>query len=75
MGNVQAITALHRTFGEGQVVDAIQDVGFATAIQPQQTVDLRAEAQAGFEVVFKLDKVERLQNHEGGELFGWHPDF
>ncbi len=36
-------------------MDGIQDIGFAAAIQPHEAIELRAELQAGFEVIFKLD--------------------
>ena len=53
--DVQRVAALHRTLGERQVVNGIEDIGFAAAVQPHEAVELWAELQAGFVVIFKLD--------------------
>lgn len=66
MRNIQAITALHRAFGQGEVVNAIENIGFPAAIQSQKTVDLWTKDQAGFKVIFKLDEVKGLQKHGSG---------
>lgn len=66
MGNIQAVAALYCTFGEGHIMDSIEDIGFATSIQPQKTIDLWTEDQVGFKVIFKLDEVKGLQKHGSG---------
>jgi hypothetical protein len=55
--NTQCIAALQGTFGQGEVMDAVQHIRFSTPIPSQQAIDLRAEAQFAVEVVFKLDEV------------------
>ena len=57
MTHVEGVAALHRTFGEGQVMDCVQYIGFAASVESDHTIDFRTEIQAGFEVVLKLDQV------------------
>jgi hypothetical protein len=75
MLQVERVARLQGTFGKGEVVDAVQHIRFSTTISAYQTIDLPAEGKLGFAVVFELNKVEGLQNHAGGELFAWYPNF
>jgi hypothetical protein len=55
--NTQCIAALQGTFGQGEVMDAVQHIRFSASIPSQQAIDLRAEGQFAVDVVFKLDEV------------------
>jgi hypothetical protein len=56
-------------------MDAVQHIRFTTAVSAHQAIDLPAKGKLGFAVVFELNEVEGLQNHAGGELFAWYPNF
>jgi hypothetical protein len=55
--NAQCIAALQGTFGQGEVMDAVQYIRFSASIPSQQAIDLRAEGQFAVEVVLKLNEV------------------
>jgi hypothetical protein len=55
--NAECIATLQGTFGQGEVMDAVQHIRFSGPISSQQAIDLRAEGQFAVEVVFKLDEV------------------
>ena len=75
MLHLERVAGLQGTFGEGEVVDAVQHIRFSTPIPTHQAIDLPAKGKLGFAVVFELNEVEGLQNHAGGELFAWYPNF
>ena len=55
--NAQCITALQGTFGQGEVMDAVQYIRFSAPIPSQQAIDLRTKGKLAVEVVFKLNEV------------------
>jgi hypothetical protein len=55
--NAQCIAALQGTFGQGEVMDAVQYIRFSAPIPSQQAIDLRAECKLAVEVVLKLNEV------------------
>jgi hypothetical protein len=48
---------LQGTFGQGEVMDAVQHIRFSASIPSQQAIDLRTEGQFAVEVVLKLNEV------------------
>jgi hypothetical protein len=55
--NAERIAALQGTFGQGEVMDAVQYIRFSAPIPSQQAIDLRAEYKLTVKVVLKLNEV------------------
>ena len=51
------IGLLQGTFGQGEVMDAVQYIRFSAPIPSQQAIDLRAKGKLAVKVVFKLNEV------------------
>jgi hypothetical protein len=55
--NAERIAALQGTFGQGEVMDAVQYIRFSAPIPSQQAIDLRAEYKLTVKVDLKLNEV------------------
>jgi hypothetical protein len=54
MPHIQRIAGLDRTFGEGEVMNPIQNIGLAASVEASKAIDLRGKVQPGFLMVFEL---------------------
>ena len=61
--NVLTINSVVRGLGEAEVVDGIEQIGLALAIEPDKAVEFIREAEGGFSDILIVEYADFLENH------------
>ena len=63
MRNILTINSVVRGLGEAEVVDGIEQIGLALAIEPDQAVEFIREAEGSFSDILIVEYADFLENH------------
>ena len=64
MFHILPIMGIQRTLGKAQVIDRIQDIGFANTVLTQHTGHFAIELKVAFLIILEIVQIETLKLHD-----------